>query len=361
MPVDNSDSVPNINDPLLAEAAGQFAATPDLWAKPEDRLVSAVRKLTEQRAQADWPHEGDDNVAVFVLVGHPRQAGELYGAASFVDPSAQEEPILGRLYFTSPDAAAGCSIPMPTGSNAIVDWLRDEKLGHCPTVIVYRGSRTISIRREGVHGEASNERFRDREPRATLQELEDALEDFHIDWLLTPVNCPKGVWETGRTHEYIPGALPEKAIQYALRVFLSGRFRRILKAEPEDLSSIGRVDIKLLKKQDPGRGWRYWAILELKVIKSFRNAAQGSTPSSVNNSANVHAIVEGVRQASSYAANRNTKGLLEIYDLRREKVDLVQNAQVSAAIRDCNARPTIHVWDMYGTSQDARNAGHTGA
>ena len=361
MPIENSDSIPGLNEQQLTATADDLTAIPDVWAEAADRFVSEVRKLVEQRAQNGWPNERDDDIAVFVLVDHPREVGELHGATPFVDPIAKKDPILGQLYFTSPNASAGRSMAMPAASNAILEWLEDNHLGDRPIVIVYRSSSTMSVRPKGTEGDSSNRKIRDRKPTATQEQLENTLEWFHPNVLLTPSSCPEGVWETGRTREYVPGKRPEKAIQYALALVLATEFAGILRIEREDPVSIGRIDVKLLKKEEPGKGYRYWAILELKVIKSFRNAVQGTRATRVNDSENVESIVEGVKQAGSFAENCNTRGFLEIYDLRKDKAaDLIARQEVSMAGTKFNPPPEIHVWKMFGSAQDARNAGYTG-
>ena len=101
--------------------------------------------------------------------------------------------------------------------------------------------------------------------------------------------------------------------------------------------------------------------MELKVIKSFRNAAEGRQPSPVNEGDNVSAITEGVLQAGSYGTNRGTNGLLEVYDLRTDKTqDLTKRGNVLAAMKRFTPNPEIHVWPVFGSAQDARNAGFTG-
>ena len=361
MPTNNSDSIPGLNEHQLAAVADDFLVIPDVWADAADRFVSEVRKLVEQRAQNGWPNERDEDIAVFVLVDHPREVGELHGATAFVDPIAKEDPILGQLYFTSPNASAGRAMAIPAESNAVLEWLEDNHLGDRPIVIVYRNSLTMSVRPKGIEGDPSNQKIRDRKPTATQEWLENTLEWFHPSVLLTPSVCPEGVWETGRARDYVPGRRPEKAIQYALGLVLATEFAGVLRVKREDPVSIGRIDLKLLKKEEPGSGYSYWAILELKVIKSFRNAARGTEATRVNDSENVESIIEGVRQAGSFAENCNIRGFLEIYDLRKNKaVDLIARQEVSREGAQFNPPPKIHVWKMFGSAQDARNARYTG-
>ena len=130
----------------------------------------------------------------------------------------------------------------------------------------------------------------------------------------------------------------------------------MVRVEGEDNTNIGRIDVRLLKTEVSGR-LAYWVILELKVIKSFTN-----TVSTVGDSINVEAIVKGVKQAGSYRANRDAEeGMLEIYDLRQEKSeDLTAREDVSDALAMYSPHPMVHVWRVYGSADEARNAGEIG-
>lgn len=213
-----------------------------------------------------------------------------------------------------------------------------------------------------VNDLARHDPIRDREPSATLPELMDALAHFHQTQLFAPTCCPDGVWEPGCADRYVPGPQPERSIQSTLMVALAFWFRGVVRAEPEDKTSIGRIDIRLLRKNEDG-SLGYWVIMELKVIKSFRNAPRGSVPSPVPEAENVAAIVEGVRQAGAYRENRSTEeGRLEIYDLREEKAnDLTKQGKVLDALNRFTPHPEIHVWPVFGSAHDARIAGFTGA
>ena len=123
----------------------------------------------------------------------------------------------------------------------------------------------------------------------------------------------------------------------------------------EDSTNIGRIDVRLLKESASG-GLTYWIILELKVIKTYT-----STGTSVGDSANVKAIVKGVNQAGAYRENRGAEGMLEVYDLRQDKAEALWKRQdVTVAAASYAPPPRIDVWPMYGSAEDARNAGEIG-
>ena len=361
MPTEDSNRIHGVEDQQLAAVAGSLPGLPNIRAGRPDRFVQAVRTLVERRAQQDWPNESQADFAVFVMVDFPRLVGERYGSRAFADPMAQGTPLLGHLFFSNADATRGHLIEIPTDTNAILDWLDDQQLGECPIVTIYRQSKEMVTRRDGLNNSARYEAIRDQEPSATLPELMAALKHYHKRRVLTPALCPDGVWEKGSAHQYIPGPQPEKSIQSDLEVALNFWFRGVVRAESEDRTSIGRIDVRLLKKsQDMGDA--YWVILELKVIKSFTNPAAGAASSTVQNSSNIDAIVKGIKQARAYQKNRRAdSGLLEIYDLRKNKrEDLTKRKKVLATLQEFSPSPEIHVWQVFGRAEDARDAGYTG-
>ena len=356
MAAEGSGEIAGVEDETLAAVAGRSAALPNVRASRADRFAQAVRTLIEKRAQEEWPQEGAEDVAVFVLVDYPRKVGQTHGGTPFADPVAQGTPLLGRLFFASPDATRGQYISLPhKEAGAILEWLEDHELGDGPIVIVYRNAKEMVTRRCGTGDAARSEAIRDQEPVATIQELMDALSYFHRSRVVTPTRCPEGVWKPERASRYIPGPQPEKSIQLDLQVVLSSWFRGVVRAETEDVTNIGRIDVRLLTTGANGR-LVYWVIIELKVIKSFSN-----TESRVTDAANVEAIVKGIRQAGAYRTNRNAEGMLEVYDLRDDKSeDLTARQNVSEALATYSVPPRVDVWPVYGSAADARAAGESG-
>ena len=229
-------------------------------------------------------------------------------------------------------------IDFPTSDPAeILDWLVDNALGESTVVIIYRAQKYIVARREGACGDTRRDIIRDTPPTATVPELLNALEHFHRQKLLIPSLCPEGVWETGRASQYVPGPQPERTIQRHLADALNFWFRGVVKAEVEDSTDIGRIDVRLLRT-DQGPLF-YWAIVELKVIKSFHNAPKGSKAKSVTAADNAAAVAKGIRQAHAYCANRQAEeGLLEVYDLRKNKSsDIFAETVVQQVVATCTA------------------------
>ena len=359
---DSPSPIAGTDDQLLKYAVGELPALPNVRAGDADRFAQGVRALVEERAQGNWPNEGGcDDVAVFLLVDRPRETGDRFNAAPIMDPIATDERLLGRMFFMNRDASRGRYIDLPTESDEIGDWISDNDLGNQPVIVVYRGKLKMVTRRSGIEDQAYYDQIRSKKPKATIEELVEALKYFHIRQL-TPVSCADGVWESDRAAGYVPGPAPERAIQEDLCDVLGVWFRGVVRVESEDGISIGRIDIRLLKPSMEEKALTYWVIIELKVIRSFTNASVGNNPNSVSAAKNISGIVEGLKQAWAYRNNRKAEeGLLEIFDLRKDKSEnLLNSPQVIETLKDYTPPPRCNIRPIFGSSQDARNAGYTG-
>lgn len=357
------ETVQGVDDGALANVASSLPRLPNLRADDPDRFAQAVRALLERRAQQGWPGElGTHDVAAFVLVARPREFQARFGSKPVTDPGATSEPLLGRVMLLTRDAANGQAFSMPCDPNALLDWLLDEGFGDAPVVLAYKPTAVMTVRHGGVVGGVSrDDQIRDVPPEATLDELRRALAQFHLRQLLTPAFCVDGVWESGRAGAYVPGAQPERSIQKGLAIALNSWFHGVVLAEVEDSTPVGRIDVRLLIAADD-KPLTYWAIVELKVVKSFANAKGKVKPAQYKRPDNVAAIQKGLRQAWSYGANRKVRGLLEIYDLRNDKDDdLLNDEEVKATMTSLAPLPEYRMRPLYGSAEDARLAGATGA
>ena len=362
MPHDSSSPVAGTDDQLLKSAVGELPALPNIRADDADRFAQGIRALVEGRAQRNWPRENDsEDVAVFILVERPRETGDQFEAMPIMDPVATDERLLGRLFFMNRDASRGRYIDLPTEPARIGDWIFDNHLSNRPVIIIYRKSLQMVTRRSGIEDHAYYDRIRNTKPKATIDDLVEALDFFHIRQL-TPASCADGIWELGRAAEYIPGRAPEKAVQKSLCIVLSSWFHGLVRVESEDSTSIGRIDVRLLKPSMEEDALAYWVIIELKVIRSFTNASMGHDPNPVNPSRNIEGIVEGLKQANAYCINRKAEeGLLEIFDLRKDKGEnLLNSPKVIETLQDLSPEPHHNVRPIFGSSQDARDAGYAG-
>jgi hypothetical protein len=362
MPPEPTASVPGADDTLLAAVAGLLPTMPNVRAQDPDRFAQATRALVEVRAQAGWPSEGDADVAAFVKVDRPREFAVRITSDPIMDPIATQEPLLGRLFLMNRDCSSGRALPLPCALGNLLDWLSENGLGDRPVVVAYRTTSTMTVRRDGVEDMMQPHRIRDHPPAATITELLEALDHFHRDRLLTPTCCVTGVWEPKRAAQYVPGPQPERSIQDALEFALSMWFHGIVRVGVEDKTNTGRIDVRLLKACSDGP-WAYWAIVELKVIKSFANAAGKAKPRTVTRPENLDAISKGLRQAWAYRSNWEAEeGLLEVFDLRMDKdEDLMVDAGVVKLLGELNPVPRYTVRPLFGSSEHARRAGFSGA
>ena len=358
--VSNEDGpISGINDEDIGVAAQTLTGIPTIKASDPDRFVIEIRNLTEERAQAGWPGESDANVAAFVMVPYPRQVQEHYEIERVLDLRANPRPVLGELLFLSIDGTHGCTMPMPTDDAGILDWLEDEGFKDSPIVLVYRGTLKMVSRTSGATGDARYDQIRETMPEVTLNELLDALDCFHIDNLLTPSGGSKGVWESGLAKNYVPGEHPEKSIQYGLMIALRSWFRRVVSVELEDSIPAGRIDVRLLHGGQGDKPLSYWAVIELKIMRSKRNAPKGKKASSVSIPDNVSAVVEGLKQINSYRRDRHAEeGLLEVFDMRKDKsIDIKGEAAVIDQCKIIDQDIVFNVRPLFGTTREARDAG----
>jgi hypothetical protein len=251
---------------------------------------------------------------------------------------------------------------MPCEPDELLNWLEDRGFGGAPLVIAYRPLAKMTVRTAGVQAAITREEaIRSVPPGATVEALREALERFRLDQLVTPGHCELGVWEPKRAGAYVPGARPEHAIQNGLSRYLSSWFHGVIKVVCEHSTNIGRIDVKLLTNED-GKPLAYWAILELKVIKTFAHAIGNTKPGEIGRPGNVEAIKKGLRQAWGYQKNSKTEhGLLEVFDMRQDKSDdLFADSEVLKQLAKLSPKPEYHIRPMYGSAEDARIAGEAG-
>ncbi len=361
MPPEPPASVAGTDDAVLAAVAGILPKLPNVRAEDPDRFAQAARALLETRAQAGWPAEGEADVAAFVMVDRPREFAERFTSDAIMDPIATQEPLLGRLLLMNRDCSSGRSLPLPCAPANLLDWLSENGLDDRPVAVAYRTTSTMTVRREGVEDLIRPHRIRDHPPAATVEELLDALNHFHLTGLLTPTCCVSGVWEPKRAAKYVPGSQPERSIQDALALSLGMWFQGLVRVGVEDRTNIGRIDVRLLKPSGEGQ-LAYWAIVELKVIKSFANAKGRAKAGTVSRTVNLDAIQKGLRQTWAYQSNlESEEGLLEIFDLREDKSeDLMVDGDVVKVLGELAPVPRYTVRPLFGSSEHARIAGFSG-
>ena len=359
----DSIQVEGVDDADLELSLSKLAKLPNPRVKDPERFAGSVRELLEIRAQSGWPGEmTDDDVGAFVLVPRPREFRKRLRSVGITDPDATEDPILGKVLLLTRDGSGGEALKMPCAPNDVVDWLVGQGLGDAPLVLGYRATSTMTVRLSGASGERDRkDPIRDTPPQATLTELETALKHFHKTELLTPSSAIKGIWQPSLAAQYVPGPRPEKSIQEGLLIALNHWFRGVVSVTSEERTNVGRIDVRLIITTVEGKS-AYWAIVELKLIKSYRHATTKAEANKVSRTANVDAICKGLRQAWAYQINSRVEfGLLEVYDLREDKEDdLFVDEGVEDVIQDLTPCPSYAMRALYGSADDARQAGESG-
>lgn len=354
--------VEGVDDADIAGATSALLRIPDTSADDCERFAIAVRGLVERRAQGGWPNEADTyDVAAFVLVDRPREYQPQFASAPITDPKSTAHPLLGRVLLLTRDGTHGQVFQMPCSPDALPDWLTDAGLGNSTLILAYRPTLTLSIRPCGIDGGITREEcIREVPPAVTIDELREALKSFRLKQILTPAFCELGVWQHKRAASYVPDVAPERAIQRGLGRWLNSWFHGILHADREKSTIMGRIDVTLMV-EDGGKMVN-WAILELKVIKSFANAQGTAKAAPIARTTNVEAIVKGLLQAHAFGLNSKVAhGLLEVYDMRKEKSeDLFADPSVEELLKTLSPKPKFAVHAMYGSADDARFAGEIG-
>ena len=195
----------------------------------------------------------------------------------------------------------------------------------------------------------------------TLDDLKKELEDFPELCLTTPTVCMKGVWKPGKSSSYYPCSDPETQVQIRLTSYLKGWLKKTARVKLEDALDIGRVDICILTKPHPNEddGLKYWAIIELKVIKDFRYSEKPDKPNPVTRSDNINTLIDGITQADAYAKETMLRtGFCEVIDMRKKKEEnLDEDTKVQSVLKQCKKNISLKIRPIYGDPDHAQKAG----
>lgn len=363
MPADFMNRIADASDAELAAVTRTLIQLPEVETNDEERFFGQVKALVEDRAHRLWPGESASEVAIFVRVDYPRLAADtLVCPKPSADMIGTVEPLMGRVFLLDRNASQGWSADLPTADpGELLEWLNSSLLGSNQIIFVYRKNHLMIERANGAgQSPTRQEKIRTQPAPVTPQGLIAALDVFHKTHVLTPHNCPEGVWRTGHAELYHVGPTPELSLQAILRTFLTAWFRGQLRVEREISTEIGRIDIGLLYPPiDPKDGLTYWGVVELKVIKSFRYSSNGKKPNKVGPLPNARDVAKGVQQAYAFRVNRGcTCAILEIYDMRADKtVDPRQHSEVKKVLSACSPAPLMRLMPLFGSAQQARQAG----
>jgi hypothetical protein len=356
--------IADVSDADLASVTRTLVSQPDVEADDRERFFGQVQALVEDRARREWPGESKAGVSIFVRADYPRQAaGALSGAKPSADMIGTDEPLMGRVFLLDRNASQGWSADLPsTVPGEIIEWLGTLPSGGGQVILVYRNTLVMIERANGAQqGMTRKEPIRPHPPPVTREGLFEALNAFHMTHVLTPQNCPEGLWRKGYADAYHAGRTPEVSLQAQLRTFLTAWFRGQLRVDREITTEIGRIDIGLLiPPADSTAGLTFWGVVELKVVKSFRHPKTGGDPIKVGPLANARDVAKGVQQAFAFRKNRGCAcAVLEIYDMRADKTaDPREHDEVKKVLPTCTPPPDMRLTPLFGSAQLARDAGY---
>lgn len=364
MPDEVTGQIADVLDADLASVTQTLVSQPDVNADDRDRFFGQVQAIVEDRARREWPGEGGGGISIFVRADYPRQAATaLAGTKPSADMIGTDEPLMGRLFLLDRNASQGWSGDLPfTDSGEIIEWLSTMPFGSSQVILVYRSTSLMIERANGAQGGMTRkESIRTELPPVTREGLFEALNHFHMSNVLTPQNCPDGLWRAGHADAYHVGPTPEISLQAQLRTFLTAWFRGQLHVDRETTTEIGRIDIALLvPPPDCSGGLTYWGVVELKVVKSFRHSKNGGAPIKVGPLANARDVAKGILQAHAFRTNRGcTCAVVEVYDMRADKkIDPREHAEVKNVLTTCTPTPDVRLTPLFGSAQQAREAGY---
>ena len=356
-------SLESIEGQLSAVVEETLPKLPYDRAEDCDRFAQAVLNLLETRALSEWPGERDANCAVFVMAKRPREYSKRLGSTSIWHLHENRIPILGKLFVMNRDCQSGEELNLPCKPEYLPDWLTKKGLDEQTIVVAYRNKKGMLVYRNGLQDDPYALNYREHKPQVNFEYLLKELDRFHIQNVLTPGGPVQGVWQEKRSNEYVPGRRPERSIQDAMILWLRGAFQGLVRVQSEIGTNIGRFDVVLLEPNKDGR-FVYWVVIEIKIIKAYRNAIVGNVPENVSSAQNAEAIKEGIKQIWAYKKNMNfSEGVLEIYDMRtvnQKKENLMTKSDVKNCLNGFDPQPVWNVRQIFGSASDARNAGFSG-
>lgn len=363
MAAETSNQIADVSDTDLASVTRTLVLQPEVDANDRERFFGQVQTLVEDRARREWPGETDAGISIFVRADYPRQAASaLTNTKPSADMIGTDEPLMGRVFLLDRNASQGWSADLPSADpGEIIEWLGALPFGGGQAILVYRNTLVMIERANGAQqGMTRQEPIRAHPPPVTREGLFEALDAFHMTHVLTPQNCPEGLWRKGHAESYHAGPTPEVSLQAQLRTFLTAWFRGQLRVDREIPTEIGRIDIGLMiPPTDPTGGLTYWGVVELKVVKSFRHPKTGNNPVKVGPLVNARDVAKGVQQAHAFRKNRGCAcAVLEIYDMRADKkVDPRKHDEVKKVLPICTPAPDMRLTPLFGSAQLARDAG----
>jgi hypothetical protein len=343
-PNEPGGAIPGWDDGSLLDTGQRFRGDGADAGLPEVvRFRTNVARLIRRR-MAYVSTTGDPSI-FFLLPGGPAEA-----------PSAVSVPMLnngitaveGRLWFVGPVAAGGLGLPVDEWDDqAIFGRAMAMGAGEAPAILYETRTEPPEARYfpNGVANQDSYELLRLDSANVTLNEILEVVNRMYERSLRTPdaQHSEAQLWEDKR--RWWPYEHAEARIALTLREGLTGAFPTCTVRDEQPQPS-GRLDLELFEPlpHDPSQVI-YHAILELKVLRSFRSSGTTVAPS-----VTVSSVAEGVRQAASYRNDRSARAsALCCFDMRTTfSGDACFDAVRKLASRH---RVTLRVWHIFASSR----------
>jgi hypothetical protein len=164
-----------------------------------------------------------------------------------------------------------------------------------------------------------------------FQNLSEAL-----NWVEENTICPAWnidlLWQI--PDKFVPQLNSERRVQNLLRNGLAAILGKSFVLE-ETSNAAGRADMVILPKNPKFRV----SYIELKVVKTFHsvNDIKSDTPNKVSNTKNRRWALSAIRQAAAYRGkNANADAHARIYDMRKDRTEIIPDANTRAAAQKRN-------------------------
>ena len=317
-------------------------------------LVSVAQLLLRQMANLKESGESDaGDVAIFVLMPSPPPSISNAEWVPMVDDGSTM--VTGRLWLTPAAVVSAYFVELPQGGNdeQRKSFVADEhSLGLQPTLIFdpRPGSALLTWFPEGLsRPNRAQEKSLDDE--VSPEEVLKTINGMYKQMLRTPGSMPTGgnMWHSAAQHR--PKSDAEIIVQSHLKAGLLTRFPQC-KVRHEQPQPAGRSDLEIeeLDLERRGRVTRH-AIIELKVLRSFRSSGNAVPQSEIDDS-----IRSGVQQAASYCEDKGARwSALCCFDMR---ADDAGNEACFSHVQDGAEMYEVNLWRwfLYSSSEKFRQS-----
>lgn len=254
----------------------------------------------------------------------------------------------GCLWFVGPVAARGKGLTVDNWNDAAAFHLAETLgVGNVPAILFETRTQPPEARfyLAGVDDPDTYELMRLDSSNLTLAEILAVVDLMYERCLKTPdaQHADAKLWIKPRKH--VPYKRAESRIAHTLREGLTGAFPTCTIREEQPQPS-GRLDLEVEEPlpEDPSQIIRH-AILELKVLRSFRSSDVPVPPSE-----NEDSIRDGVRQAASYRDERGSRAsALCCFDMRTAVVGAACFEPVRGLAR--RHRVTLRIWHIFSSAR----------